>query len=339
MKKSNLNLAREFKGKNILITGGTGSIGMGLAKQLIKYNPKEIRIFSNDENSIFEAKENLGGNHIYKFMVGDVRDKDRLNLAIRNVDIVYHTAAMKHIEICEENPFDAVKTNVVGTSNVLESSIIEGIEKFVFISTDKATNPTSTLGGSKLLAERLTLDAGTYSGKGKTKFSIVRFGNVLGSRGSVFQIFQKQIKMKKPLTVTDKNMTRFIMSISDAASMILHVTKILSGGEIYILKMPSIRIEDLAKGMLHVYGSRFPDYRNTSSLKITKPRGERFHELLISKEEIPYCHDMGDMYKVSKTQSKKQLSSKEFSSETASRISQSKLHKTINELIDEYVSF
>ena len=339
MKKSNLNLAREFKGKNILITGGTGSIGMGLAKQLIKYNPKEIRIFSNDENSIFEAKENLGGNHIYKFMVGDVRDRDRLNLAIRNVDIVYHTAAMKHIEICEENPFDAVKTNVVGTSNVLESSIIEGIEKFVFISTDKATNPTSTLGGSKLLAERLTLDAGTYSGKGKTKFSIVRFGNVLGSRGSVFQIFQKQIKMKKPLTVTDKNMTRFIMSISDAASMILHVTKILSGGEIYILKMPSIRIEDLAKGMLHVYGSRFPDYRNTSSLKITKPRGERFHELLISKEEMPYCHDMGDMYKVSKTPSKKQLSSKEFSSETASRISQSKLHKTINELIDEYVSF
>ena len=339
MKKSNLNLAREFKGKNILITGGTGSIGMGLAKQLIKYNPKEIRIFSNDENSIFEAKENLGGNHIYKFMVGDVRDKDRLNLAIRNVDIVYHTAAMKHIEICEENPFDAVKTNVVGTSNVLESSIIEGIEKFVFISTDKATNPTSTLGGSKLLAERLTLDAGTYSGKCKTKFSIVRFGNVLGSRGSVFQIFQKQIKMKKPLTVTDKNMTRFIMSISDAASMILHVTKILSGGEIYILKMPSIRIEDLAKGMLHVYGSRFPDYRNTSSLKITKPRGERFHELLISKEEMPYCHDMGDMYKVSKTPSKKQLSSKEFSSETASRISQSKLHKTINELIDEYVSF
>ena len=339
MKKSNLNLAREFKGKNILITGGTGSIGMGLAKQLIKYNPKEIRIFSNDENSIFEAKENLGGNHIYKFMVGDVRDKDRLNLAIRNVDIVYHTAAMKHIEICEENPFDAVKTNVVGTSNILESSIIEGIEKFVFISTDKATNPTSTLGGSKLLAERLTLDAGTYSGKGKTKFSIVRFGNVLGSRGSVFQIFQKQIKMKKPLTVTDKNMTRFIMSISDAASMILHVTKILSGGEIYILKMPSIRIEDLAKGMLHVYGSRFPDYRNTSSLKITKARGERFHELLISKEEMPYCHDMGDMYKVSKTPSKKQLSSKEFSSETASRISQSKLHKTINELIDEYVSF
>ncbi len=333
----NMSLSREFKGKNILITGGTGSIGMGLAKQLAKYNPKEIRIFSNDENSIFEAKESLGVNHIYKFMVGDVRDKDRLNLAIRNVDIVFHTAAMKHITICEDNPFDAVKTNVVGTSNVLEASIIEEVEKFVFISTDKATNPTSTLGGSKLLAERLTLDAGTYAGKGKTKFAIVRFGNVLGSRGSVFQIFQNQIKMKKPLTVTDKRMTRFIMSISEAASMILKVTKILKGGEIYILKMPSIRIEDLAKGMLHVYGSRFPDYRNTSSLKITKPRGERFHELLITNEEMPFCHDIGDMYKISKTENKKRLLRKEFSSETASRISQSKLHKTINELINEYV--
>ena len=333
----NVNLLKEFKGKNILITGGTGSIGMGLAKQLAKYNPKEIRIFSNDENSIFEAKENLGANHVYKLMVGDVRDKDRLNLAIRNVDIVFHTAAMKHIAICEDNPFDAVKTNVVGTSNILEASIIEEVEKFVFISTDKATNPTSTLGGSKLLAERLTLDAGTYAGKGKTKFAIVRFGNVLGSRGSVFQIFQNQIKMKKPLTVTDKRMTRFIMSISEAASMILKVTKILKDGEIYILKMPSIRIEDLAKGMLHVYGSRFPDYRNTSSLKITKPRGERFHELLITNEEMPFCHDIGDMYKISKTENKKQLQRKEFSSETASRISQSKLHKTINELINEYV--
>tara|TARA_B100001146_G_scaffold194448_1_gene181578 strand:+ start:453 stop:1460 length:1008 start_codon:yes stop_codon:yes gene_type:complete len=333
----NVNLLKEFKGKNILITGGTGSIGMGLAKQLAKYNPKEIRIFSNDENSIFEAKENLGANHVYKLMVGDVRDKDRLNLAIRNVDIVFHTAAMKHITICEDNPFDAVKTNVVGTSNILEASIIEEVEKFVFISTDKATNPTSTLGGSKLLAERLTLDAGTYAGKGKTKFAIVRFGNVLGSRGSVFQIFQNQIKMKKPLTVTDKRMTRFIMSISEAASMILKVTKILKDGEIYILKMPSIRIEDLAKGMLHVYGSKFPDYRNTSSLKITKPRGERFHELLITNEEMPFCHDIGDMYKISKTENKKQLLRKEFSSETASRISQSKLHKTINELINEYV--
>ncbi len=333
-------LKNVFTNKIILISGGTGSIGLGLVKQLTKHKPKEIRILSNDENSIAETIGNLGKSPIYKFMVGDVRDKDRLNLAIRDVDIVYHAAAMKHIDICEDNPFDAVKTNVVGTSNILEASIIEGVQKFILISTDKATNPTSTLGGSKLLAERLTLDAGTYVRKGKTKFAIVRFGNVLGSRGSVFQIFQSQIKMKKPLTVTDKRMTRFIMSISEASAMILEVTKILKDGEIYILKMPSVRIEDLAKGMLHVYGTRFTDYRNTSSIKISKSREkERFHEFLITKEELPFCHDIEKMYKVSQSENKKQLSIKEFSSETASRMSQSKLHKTINELIDEFASY
>ena len=340
MENRNQNLSREFRGKNILITGGTGSIGLGIVKQLTKYRPKEIRILSNDENSIVEAIENLGKNSIYKFMVGDVRDKDRLNLAIRDIDIVFHAAAMKHIDICEYNPFDAVKTNVVGTSNILEASIIEEVKKFVFISTDKATNPTSTLGGSKLLAERLTLDASTYVKNGKTKFAIVRFGNVIGSRGSVFQIFQNQIKMKKPLTVTDKRMTRFIMSISEASSMILKVTKIMNDGETFILKMPSVRIEDLASGMLHVYGSRFPIYRNTSSVKISKSRErERFHEFLITKEELPFCHSINGMYKISKIAGRKNLSIKEFSSETAPRISQSKLYKTINELIDEYISY
>ena len=340
MENRNQNLSREFRGKNILITGGTGSIGLGIVKQLTKYRPKEIRILSNDENSIVESIENLGKNSIYKFMVGDVRDKDRLNLAIRDIDVVYHAAAMKHIDICESNPFDAVKTNVVGTSNILEASIIEGVKKFIFISTDKATNPTSTLGGSKLLAERLTLDASTYVKNGRTKFAIVRFGNVIGSRGSVFQIFQNQIKMKKPLTVTDKRMTRFIMSISEASSMILKVTKIMKDGETFVLKMPSVRIEDLAKGMLRVYGARFPIYRNTSPIKISKSRErERFNEFLITNEELPFCHGNKGMYKISKTVNGKKLSMKEFSSETAPRISQSKLYKTINELIDEYISY
>ena len=183
------NLRQQFNNKVILITGGTGSIGLGLIRQLIKYQPKSIRIFANDENSIVEIKDTIGNNPIFQFMVGDVRDKDRLRLAIRNVDIVFHAAAMKHIDICEQNPFDAVKTNVVGTSNLLEVSIIENISKFILISTDKATNPTSTLGGSKLLAERLTLDASSYVGSGKTTFAIVRFGNVIGSRGSVFKYF------------------------------------------------------------------------------------------------------------------------------------------------------
>ena len=339
MNRNNLELKQQFKDKIILITGGTGSIGHGIIKQLINFEPKQIRVFTNDENSLVEIKEYLGNNKIFQFMVGDVRDRDRLNLAIRNVDIVFHAAAMKHIDICEENPFDAVKTNVVGTSNILQASIIEEVEKFIFISTDKATNPSTTLGGSKLLAERLTLDASTYVGKGKTKFVIVRFGNVLGSRGSVFQIFQKQIQNHKPLTVTDARMTRFIMSISEASKMILTVTQIAKDGEIFILKMPSIKIEDLAKGMLEVYEKKFPNNNIIKKIKILKSRErERFHEFLITQDEIPYCHDVGNMYKISNKETRKLISMKNFSSETSKRISKEKLHKTINELIDDYLS-
>jgi FlaA1/EpsC-like NDP-sugar epimerase len=333
-------LESEFTGKEILITGGTGSIGMGLIKQLVKYKPRAIRIFTNDENSVFEAKRTIGDNPIFTFMVGDIRDRDRLNLAIRNVDIVFHTAAMKHIDICEQNPFDAVKTNVIGTSNILEASLIENISKFILISTDKATNPTSTLGASKLLAERLTLNASSYRGTGKTLFSIVRFGNVIGSRGSVFQIFLQQIRNRNPLTVTDARMTRFIMSISEAASMILKVTNIARDGEIFILKMPSIRIEDLAKNMVQVCGSRFFNGKNLPPIKISRSRErERFHEFLITHEEIPYCHEVNGMYKISKERNKKIIPFEQFSSETAPRISQEKLTKIINELFDEYLSY
>ena len=332
---------KEFQNKTILVTGGTGSIGLGLIKQLIKCKPKHIRIFSNDENSIVEIKELIGEDKMFQFMVGDVRDKDRLRLAIRNVDIVFHAAAMKHIDICEQNPFDAVKTNVVGTSNILEVAIIENVSKFIFISTDKATNPTSTLGGSKLLAERLTSDASSYVGTGKTKFAIVRFGNVIGSRGSVFQIFQKQIVNGKPLTITDARMTRFIMSISEAAQMILKVTHKAKDGEIFILKMPSVRIEDLAVGMLKVFKKRFTKSSISSKIKISKSRErERFHEFLVTNEEIPYCYDIGDMYKITRTENKnRKINVKEFSSESATRINEKRLHKIINELIDDYITY
>ena len=334
------NLKNEFKNKVILITGGTWSIGLGIIKQLMNFHPKQIRIFSNDENSIVEVKEAIGNNKIFQFMVGDVRDKDRLQLAIRNVDIVFHAAAMKHIDICEQNPFDAVKTNVIGTSNILEISIIEDVSKVIFISTDKATNPSSTLGASKLLAERLTLDASSYVGNSKTVFAIVRFGNVLGSRGSVFQIFQKQILTHNPLTVTDARMTRFIMSISDASKMILKVTKIAKDGEIFILKMPSVKIEDLARGMLQVFEKKFSNHKINNKIKILKSRErERFHEFLITNEELPYCHDIGQMYKISKIENKKPISINELSSETSKKISKKELEKIINELMDEYITY
>jgi len=333
------NLLDEFKNKQILITGGTGSIGIGLVKQLLQYKPSAIRIFTNDENSIFEVRRIIGQNRHITFLMGDIRDRDRLNLAIRNVDIVFHAAAMKHIDICEQNPFDAVKTNVVGTSNILEAALMENVSKFVLISTDKAASPTSTLGTSKLLAERLTLNASSYRGTGKSIFAIVRFGNVIGSRGSVFQIFLDQIRREIPLTVTDSRMTRFIMSIAESAGLILQVTNIAKDGEIFILKMPSVRIIDLAKSMIIVYNRKFHS-KSSPPINISKSRErEKFHELLITPDELQYCFDINDMYKISKMKNNKKISMKQFSSETAPRLNQKKIDQIVIELLDEYLPF
>lgn len=331
-------LRSEFYGKKILITGGTGSIGIGLIKQLLSEKPKIIKIFTNDENSIFETIRKFGNNPTLNYQIGDIRDRDGLELAIRDIDIVFHAAAMKHVDICEENPFDAVKTNVVGTSNVIEVSIKENISKFILISTDKATLPSTTLGASKLLAERLTINADNYRGQGKTIFAIVRFGNVIGSRGSVYQIFLDQIRRKQPLTVTDPRMTRFIMSIPDAAGLILKAVKIAKGGEIFILKMPSVKIEELARSMIQV--CKISEKNTSSKIKVSKTRiHERFHEYLVTPDEISYCHDLGSMYKISKEKNNKKLNSKEFSSETAQKISKDNLRRVIKELLDEYLPF
>jgi UDP-N-acetylglucosamine 4,6-dehydratase/5-epimerase len=336
-KKLEDTIKRQFKNKIILISGGTGSIGIGIVKQLLECKPKMIKILTNDENSIFESRKLLGEISQIKYVVGDIRDNDRLRLAMRNVNIVFHAAAMKHIDICEQNPFDAVKTNVVGTSNILEASIIEGVSKFVLISTDKATNPTTTLGASKLLAERLTQDASSYVEGNKTIFSIVRFGNVIGSRGSVFQIFYNQLKNNLPITVTDSQMTRFIMSISDAASMILKISLIAKDGETFILKMPSVKIEELATSMVKVFKKR-TNQKNIPKIKISKVREyERFYEILVTSDEIPFCSDLGNMYKLSKKQSKSRLSDIQFNSETSTKISKIKLEKIINELMDDYL--
>jgi len=337
MIKISKEIKNAYKNKNILVTGGTGSIGLALVKQLLSCKPKSIKVLTNDENSIFDSANITGENKLIKYILGDIRDKDRCQLSLRNVDIVFHAAAMKHIDICEENPFDAIKTNVIGTSNLLEASILEGISKFVFISTDKATNPTTTLGASKLLAERLTLDAGTYSGNQKMIFSIARFGNVIGSRGSIFQIFRQQLKNNLPLTVTDSRMTRFIMSISDAASTILKIGQVAKDSEIFILKMPTVKIEDLAKTMIQVYKEK-NKLAKDPKIEISKVRGyERFQEFLVTNDEIPFCHDIGDMYKITKKQAERTISLNDVNSAMTTRISKNKLHQIINELFDEIV--
>lgn len=328
------NIINEYKGKIILITGGTGSIGLSIIERLLKCKPKAIRILTNDENSIFEAKRILGNNPLFTYIMADIRDENRLKLAIRNTDIIFHAAAMKHVDLCEQNPFDAVKTNVIGTSNVIQAALLEDVSKFILISTDKATNPSSTLGASKLLAERLTINAVAYKGTGKTIFSIIRFGNVIGSRGSVFQIFLEQLQNGSPLTVTDSKMTRFIMSLSEAASMILKVTNIAKDGEVFVLKMPSVKIIDLAKTMIDIFNIKHPYETKSSKIKILKARdGERFHEFLMTKDELPYCEKVGNMFKISKKKNKNNISIKELDSEHAKRISKKELEKIIKELM------
>ena len=337
MIKISKEIKNAYKNKNILVTGGTGSIGLALVKQLISCKPKSIKVLTNDENSVFDSGKIIGENKLIKYIIGDIRDKERCQLALRNVNIVFHAAAMKHIDICEENPFDAVKTNVIGTSNMLEASILEGVSKFVFISTDKATNPTTTLGASKLLAERLTLVAGTYSENQKMIFSVARFGNVIGSRGSIFQIFHQQLRKNLPLTVTDSRMTRFIMSISDAASTILKIGHIAKDSETFILKISSVKIEDLAKVMIQVYKEK-NKLTKDPKIEISNPRGyERFHEFLVTNDEMRFCHDIGDMYKITKKPVKHNISLKAVNSATATRIPKNKLHRVINELFDEVV--
>lgn len=328
-------LLSEFKGKKILVTGGTGSIGVGIVEQLLKYKPNSIRVLSNDPNSIFKMKKKFPNVSNLTFMVGDIRDFDRMKLVTRKIDIVFHAAAIKHTDICDQDPFDTAKTNVIGTGNIIESSILANVSKFIFISTDKAANPSSTLGSSKLFAENITRNASTYNGSVKTKFAVVRVGNFLGSTESFFQIFCEQLKKGNPLSISNPNMTRFAMSISEMASLILKATNVAKDGEIFILKMPSVNVLNLAKIVMNIYKSRNSKSK-TVPIKISKVRGkEQLHEFLISPTEIPFCYDTDTMYKISKEESKKKISTKDFSSETAEKITEVKLKKIINELLDE----
>lgn len=327
----------EFYKKKILITGGTGSIGVGLIKNLIKYKPKEIRILSNDENSFFEIRREFNEYKMLKFIIGDIRDQRKLSLVIRDVDIIFHAAAMKHVDLCEENPFDAVQTNVIGTSNLIQESIIQNVEKFVLISTDKATNPSTTLGASKLLAERLTLNANSFDDRNKTVFLVVRFGNVVGSRGSVFQIFLRQLQQGKSLTVADKRMTRFIMSIPQATSLILRATVIGKNGEIFILKMPAVKITDFVESLISQYKKRISLKKEVKIEKYKAKERERYSEYLITQDEIEFCHDLGAMYKISKKESKQKLNQDELDSKTAKIISKIELDRIMNETLDDYL--
>lgn len=284
-----------YSGKKILVTGGVGSIGSQLVRKLLTLDPAIIRVLDNNETGLFDMEQDLHSNKI-RTLVGDIRDKERLIVAMDGIDYVFHASALKHVPLCEYNPFDAVKTNVLGTQNVLEAALRQEVEKVINVSTDKAVSPTNVMGATKLLAERLTISANYYRGNKRTICSSVRFGNVMNSRGSVIPLFLKQIREGGPVTLTNKNMTRFFMDIPTAVDLILTANRIAKGKEIFILKMPAMRILDLAEVMIEQFAPKFG--RSPKDIKIKtigKRNGEKLYEELVTEEDAERACECEDM--------------------------------------------
>jgi UDP-N-acetylglucosamine 4,6-dehydratase len=237
--------------KSILITGGTGSFGKRFIKTVLeKYKPKKLIVFSRDEQKQFQLQQvyKEGRNSPIRYFLGDVRDLDRLNFALRDVDIVIHAAALKHVPMAEYNPFEVVKTNIIGAQNVIQASLNNEVEKVVALSTDKASSPINLYGATKLASDKIFIAANNYAGKIKTKFSIVRYGNVMGSRGSVIPYFLKNQK-NKTINITDPRMTRFNITLSNSVNFVIECLNKMWGGEIFVPKIPSYKITDLAKAI------------------------------------------------------------------------------------------
>ena len=262
------------KSQNILITGGTGSFGKKfIQKVLDKKLSNRIVVFSRDELKQYNLSKKLSSDKI-RFFIGDVRDKNRLNAAMENIDIVIHAAAMKHVDISEYNPMEAIKTNVLGAQNVIDASLNNNVKKVIALSTDKASSPINLYGATKLTSDKLFVAANNFKGPKDIKFSVVRYGNVMGSRGSVIPLFLNQ-KKNNFFTITDKRMTRFNITLSEGVKFVLSCLKIMKGGEIFVPKIPSYKILDLAKAI-----------SLKSKIKTIGIRpGEKIHEEMISSEE------------------------------------------------------
>ncbi|CUH94422.1 putative membrane protein MJ1061 [Propionispora sp. 2/2-37] len=286
-----------FKGKKVLIIGGTGTIGQSLLRYILKENPEVIRIFSRDEYKQFELREALSQCHNIRYLIGDVRDCDRVVRAMEDIDYVFHVAAMKHVPACEYNPFEAVKTNIIGTQNVITAALNTGVKKVVFTSTDKAIAPTNTYGASKLMAERLISSAQYNSGRHQTIFSAVRFGNVMGSRGSVIPLFKMQIAEKRKITVTDLQMSRFMMTLQQATELTVKAMKTAQGGEIFILKMPVVNLKDLAAVIIEETAKELNIGMDAIELQEIGLRpGEKMYEELMTAEEAKDAYELSDMF-------------------------------------------
>lgn len=274
-----------FEQKTILVTGGTGSFGKKFIKKVLDYNIKKVIVFSRDELKQYEMAQEFTDSRI-RFFIGDVRDKDRLYRAFDEVDIVIHAAAMKHVGACEYNPFEAVKTNINGAQNIIEAAIDRGVEKVIALSTDKAASPVNLYGATKLASDKLFVAANSYVGDKKTTFSVVRYGNVVGSRGSVVPFFKKLKAEGKALPITDDRMTRFWITLDQGVQFVLDNLERMRGGEIFVPKIPSMKVTDLAAAIS-------PE----SEIEIVGIRpGEKLHEAMIMEDDSRHTREYDTYY-------------------------------------------
>ncbi|XOK60435.1 polysaccharide biosynthesis protein [Paenibacillus elgii] len=280
-----------FKDKVLLITGGTGSFGNAVLRRFLNSDIKEIRIFSRDEKKQDDLRNEYKNTKI-KFFVGDVREYSSIASAMEGVNYVFHAAALKQVPSCEFFPLEAVRTNVLGTENVLNAAIANHVEKVICLSTDKAVYPINAMGISKALMEKLTVSKSRMGGNRNTVIAVTRYGNVMASRGSVIPLFTKQIKTGQPLTITDPNMTRFMMSLDDAIDLVLFAFENAKGGELFIQKAPAATIAVLAEAMREVFKS------NAEITCIGTRHGEKLYETLLTREEKVKAIDFGRYYMV-----------------------------------------
>jgi FlaA1/EpsC-like NDP-sugar epimerase len=287
-----------YHGKKILVLGAAGTVGREVVKQIDSFKPAELRLMDNNESEMFFFIEEYRDKNVFCFL-GDVRDRDKLEKLSKDIDIIILSAAFKHVILSEYNPFDVVQTNIIGVENTIRAATTSKVKQLLFTSSDKAVNPTNVMGTSKLMGERLITAANAIRKDGQTIFSSTRFGNVLGSRGSVVPLFMKQIRGGGPVTITDKRMTRFVMTIEDAARLVLKSVMISRGGEVFVTKMPVVRITDLAEVMIKLLAPKYGyKQENIKMIEIGAKPGEKLYEELMSDEEVHRSMELRDMFVV-----------------------------------------
>ena len=284
-----------LKNKNILVTGGSGSIGQSIVKKALDDGAKSVTVFSNDENGLYEM-EQIFRNKKIEYVVGDIRNSETVNSSVKGIDIIFHAAALKHVDRCELNPFETFSVNIIGTNNIVKAAVNENVKKVISISSDKAVNPIGVMGATKLLGEKL-LSAEAFHTKSKTIFASVRFGNVLHTRGSILPRIEDQIKNGGPITLTDKRMKRFFMTKNEAVKLIVNATNLATGGEIFILKMPFLYLNDLFEVMKEILAPKHGFNPNQIKTKIIGIRpGEKLTEYLLTDFEMEHVLETKDFF-------------------------------------------